>query len=235
MTLEIDVHEPSDAMSLMGSSVACSREVLNEHQWGDYRWQCSDSSWVNVERKTWPEILASLDSVEDQLRRHKKNQPNARLIFVLEGMVSPAADGTYTLKETGQKLWVRGYKSGTRVGRILAWLYEASQFVEVFQTTTYEMTCQFLVQAYKQDQKVESEHKTFNRYFKKMTFHPNPQVLMLIGIMPGIGEVKAEAIIARFTTLWQVLNASPGELSSVPGIGDKTARTLLSRIGRLDV
>lgn len=233
--LEIDVHEPEESIKLIGQSVPCSREILNERNWGDYRWRGSSGQWTNVERKTWPEILASLDSVEDQLRRHKRNQTDARLIFVLEGLVSSASDGTFQLRETGNGVWVKGYKSGTPVSRVLAWLYNASQYVEVFQTMSYLMTCQFLVQAYKQDQKEEGEHKTFNRYFKKMTFHPNPQVLMLMGIMPGIGEVKAEAIIAKFPVLWMVLNASVGELSSVPGIGEKTARTLLQRIGRLDV
>lgn len=232
--LEIDVHEPDEALILMSPSVPCRREVLNEHLWGDYRWPRAVGGWTNVERKTWVEILANVDSVEDQLRRHKKNQPDARLLFVLEGVAEADSQGTYIVRKAKNgAVWTRGYKSGTRIGRILSWLYNASEFVEVFQTFSYEMTCQFLVQAYNQDQK--AEHKTFNRYFKKMTFHPNPQVLQLMGLMPGLGEVKAEALIQKYSTVWNVLNAKPNELMEVPGIGPKMATTLLQRVGRVDV
>ena len=231
--LEIDVHEPERSLMLMATSVPCCREILNEHLWGDYRWRGISGKWTNVERKTWPEILADLNSVEDQLRRHRKNQPEARLIFVLEGMVEEDSSGTYTLQRSKNGVYVKGYKYSTRLSRILSWLYNASEFVEVFQTFSYEMTCQFLVQAYNQDQK--EEHQTFNRYFKKMTFHPSPQVLALMGMAPGLGEVKAEALIEKFATVWNVLNASPRELMEVKGIGDKMALTLLRRVGRIDV
>ena len=235
--LEVDQHEPTErALPLMSTSVPCRVEVLNERLWADYRWKGLDGRWTQVERKTWGEVLANVDAVEDQLRRHMKNQPEARLLFVLEGMVDSNSDGVHVLKAANNgNVWVKGYRSGTRIGRIYSWLYNASEYVEVFQTFSYELTCQFLVQAYQQDQKEEHLHKTFNRYFKKTTFHPNPQVLALIGMAPGLGEVKAEALIARFSTVWNVLNASPKELMEVAGIGPTMATTLLRRIGRPDV
>lgn len=234
MTLTCDVHEPKDFIKNVVSSVPCSVEVLNERNWADYRWM-GKNGYTQVERKTWPEILANVDAVEDQLRRHKKNQPDARLLFVLEGMVDVDSMGTYSLRETkGGGFWGRGYKSGTRISRVYSWLYNASEYVEVFQTGNYAMTCQFLVQAYKQDQK-EEEHTTFARHFKKMTFHPNPQVLMLMGMIPGLGEVKSEALIARFNTVWNIVSANPADLMDVEGIGVKTAYTMLQRIGRVDV
>ena len=234
--LEADQHEPTDKfLQYVSPAVDCKVAVLNEHLWADYRWK-GVNGWTQVERKTWGEVLANVDSVEDQLRRHMKNQPEARLLFVLEGMVSDGSEGVHLLTPANNgNVWVKGHRSGTRISRIYSWLYNASQYVEVFQTFSYELTCQFLVQAYNQDQKPESEHKTFNRYFKKVTFHPNPQVLALMGMAPGLGEVKAEALIDRFSTVWNVLSASPAELMQVPGIGKGMAYTLLQRIGRPDV
>jgi ERCC4-type nuclease len=236
VTLEADVHEPKEFLKLAAPSVPVAVEILNERGWADYKWQGRDGGYTQVERKTWPEILASVDAVEDQLRRHRKNQPDARLLFVLEGMVATDSMGTYNLRSLKDgTLWTRGYKSGTRLSRIYSWMYAASEYVEIFQTFDYTMTVQFLVQAYKYDQKEETEKKTFNRYFKKISFHPNPQVMQLMGLIPGLGEVKAEALIARFTTVWQVLNAPPADLMDVPGIGPRLAHDMLRRIGRYDV
>lgn len=235
--LEADVHEPTDKfLKLVSPAVPCGVTSLNENLWADYRWKDLQGRWTQVERKQWGEVLANVDSVEDQLRRHMKNQKEARLLFLIEGMVCEDSSGVYILNPAkGGQVFTRGYRSGTRLSRIYSWLYNASEYVEVFQTFSYEMTCQFLVQAYNQDQKEEHQHKTFNRYFKQVTFHPNPQVLALMGMAPNVGEVKAEALIAKFSTVWNVLNAKPSELMTVPGIGPETANKLLQRIGRPDV
>ena len=235
--LTADVHEPTDKfLKLVAPAVPCQVEPLNERLFADYKWKDLSGRVTQVERKTWGEILANVDAVEDQLRRHMKNQPEARLLFVLEGIIAEDSSGTYLLSPTkGGSLWSKGYRYGTRLSRIYSWLYNASEYVEVFQTFSYELTCQFLVQAYNQDQKEESQHKTFNRYFKKVTFHPNPQTLALIGMMPGLGEVTAEALIAKFSTVWNVLSASPEELMKVEGIGKGRAFKMLQRVGRTDV
>lgn len=234
--LEADVHEPMEFLPLINTSVPASREILNERHWADYRWQNSGKKWTQVERKTWSEVLADLNAVEDQLRRHMANQPEARLLFVLEGLVDVGSEGTYVLKQTGKEsVWVRSWRSGTRISRVYSWLYSVSEYIEVFQTGSYPLTCQFLVQAYNQDQKPAEDKHTFNRHFKKPVFHPNPQVMQLMGLAPGLGEKRSEALIGKFSTVWNVLSANPRELESVPGIGARLASTILQRIGRPDV
>jgi ERCC4-type nuclease len=237
MTLVVDVNEPIEKfLTLVMPVVPTVTEALNEALYADYRWLREDGGHTQVERKTWGEILSNVDAVEDQLRRHMKNRPSDRLLFLLEGQIDPQVDGVYVLQKAKQgSVYVHGFRSGTRIARIYAFLYNASEYVEVFQTPNYEATCQFLVQAYKQDQKAPEEHHTFSRYFKKVTFYPNPQVMQLMGLLPGLGEVKCEALIAKFTTVWNVLNASPRELQSVPGIGPTLSTNLLRRIGRTDV
>lgn len=236
--LEIDCHEQRDgqtAVRYIAPVLPCRVSNLNEAGWGDYKWVGSSGRVSNVERKTWGEVLANIDSVEDQLRRHKQAHPEARLLFVLEGWVDEHMAGTSVVQSAnrGQGLWARGYQYSTKLSRVYSWLYNISEYLEVFQTGSYEQTCQWLVAAYKQDQKEEKQ--TFHRYYKEIKYHADPQVLQLMGLMPGLGEVKAGALIAKFTTTWQVLNSKPEELQMVAGIGPKIAVNLLRSVGRLDV
>jgi len=142
--------------------------------------------------------------------------------------------GTWVINraKTGT-VWTRGHLSGTRLSRVYSWLYQASRYVEIFQTMNYEQTCSLLVAMYRADQK--AEHKTFNRYFKKVVFHPNTQVVALMGMAPGLGEVKCEALIEKFGCVINVLTAAPEELATVKGIGSGLSRSILQRVGRLDV
>lgn len=235
MTLYIDINEPYDqATKLMSSSVECEVDSINSQGWADYRWTSIQGQDVHVERKTWPEILSNVDKVEDQLRRHFVDKPNARLIFILEGIVVPDSVGTSILKPTNRDtIFVKGYGSSVRLSRIYSWLYRVADYLECYMTPTYEATCIALVQMYKSDQK--TEHETFNRYFKPIAFSPNPQIVQLMGLMPGVGEKRASALIDRFTTVWNVVNATPAELAEVDGIGKKLSVQLLQRIGRTDV
>lgn len=242
MVFEADSNEPaSQLLSLIGPALNNDIKIsaLNVNGWADYRWQKLDGTWVNAERKTWGELLANVDAVEDQMRRHLADQPKAVQVFVLEGWVEESMLGTHVIQQVtrgnGNTLYGKGRASGTRLNRVYSWLYAASQHVNVLQTGSFEQTCQLLVQMYKQDQKEDSQKKIFQRYYKQTNWHPDPQVLKLIGIEPGLGEVRATALIARFSTVWNVLSATPKELTQVPGIGMTIANKLLSGVGRSDV
>ncbi|KKK95440.1 hypothetical protein LCGC14_2672760, partial [marine sediment metagenome] len=80
-------------------------------------------------------------------------------------------------------------------------------------------------------------HTTFRRYFKEMDWHPNPQVqrLMSMGGSLGIGAVRAEALIKRFGTVYNVATATPEMLASVDGMGKAVAVKFLRGVGRPDV
>lgn len=236
--LDCDVNEPPAGITNIRPAVDEAQVLaLNSAGYADYRWYGASGRMTNVERKTWPEILANVDAVEDQLRRHQAKHPAARLVFILEGWVQETLAGTSLVVGINgrQNMWVLGHQSGTRLSRIYSWLYAASEYVEIFQTGSYSQTCQLLVAMYKQDCKEDKDRKIFSRHFKEITFHPNPQVLKLMAIEPGIGEKRAEALIGAYTTLWQVLSAEPRELAAVPGVGMTLATRLLQRAGRLDV
>ena len=236
MTLVIDQNEPFDhALSLISKTdVDYSVSALNVNGYADYFWTTHDGSEVHVERKTWAELLGSIDKYEDQLRRQKEAHPNARLIFVLEGMAVPSGTGTSLLKETNKgNVFVKSYGSTMRLSQVYAWLYQVGTYLEVYQTPNYEATCMMLVAMYKADQK--AEHRTFQRYFKNITFSPSPQVTQVMGLLPGIGEKRAWALVERFTTVFNIITASPAELAEVDGIGKKLSVQLLQRVGRFDV
>ncbi len=235
--LLIDSNEPKEGIQYISPSVSCTVAALNANGWADYRWDTLAGGETNVERKTWGEILANVDAVEEQLRKHQERHPQARTVFVLEGWAVEDMMGTKLVVPVGgkQNFWGLGHGSSTRLSRIWSWLYAASEYVEVFQTANYFQTCGLLVAMYKQDMKEPETKRIFQRHFKEVVFHPNPQVLKLMAIEPGFGEKRAEALIERFTTVWRVLNSSVAELSTVPGIGPTLASRLLQRIGRPDV
>ena len=51
----------------------------------------------------------------------------------------------------------------------------------------------------------------------------------------GIGAVRAEALIKRFGTVYNVATATPEMLASVEGIGKAVAVKFLRGVGRPDV
>jgi len=223
---------------MLGKALPTWVRPLNDEGYADYMWQAHNKSEVHVERKTWGE-LGDLDKVENQLRRHLTNQPKARLVFLLEGVVSQTPQGYMVCKETkskGRSLFVGTKSRGLPLSLIQAWLYRISDYCEVLQTHTFEATMGMICAMYKSDQK--EEHTTFARYYKHIEWNPNPQVERLVGLANGVGlgPVKAEALIAQFGTVWNVLNVEKAvHLTAVPGIGEQTAVRLLRLIGRPDV
>lgn len=232
--LLIDNHEPPTAITVLSKSVPCQVRALNSEKYADYMWVDVNGREVHVERKTYPELLSGVDKVEDQLRRHLEDKPEARLIFLLEGLAILDAMGTTLLKPTNKNsIWVKSYSSTIRLSQVYSWLYQINQYLEVVQVPDYDGVCTALISMYKSDQKVE--HNTFNRHYKGISFSPDYRVIQLMGLMPGLGEVRAKALIDKFCTTYNVVTASPKELQTVDGIGAKLSLDLLRKIGRTDV
>ena len=234
----IDVHEPKEALPTLSPVIPCAVQPLNSEGYADYLWSGAEGK-QQVERKTWYEILGDLDSIENQLRRQLQAHPSIRLILIVEGVAVPSATGTTVFKETtkGKRhLFYAGksYFLGPMKGAY-AWLYEVGKYIEVHQTPTYGATLNMLTAFYKADQK--ENHTTFQRYLKEITFHPNPMVQRLMGMGShlGIGATRAEALIKKFGTPYNVVTATPEILASVDGIGKAVAVKFLRGVGRPDV
>ncbi|KKM03954.1 hypothetical protein LCGC14_1769230 [marine sediment metagenome] len=243
----IDIAEPPEALPILSPVIPCAVQPLNSQGYADYLWTGVEGQ-QQVERKTWYDILGDLDSIENQLRRQVHAHPNVRLILVVEGVAVPSPTGTTVFKETtkGKRhLFYAGksYFLGPTKGAY-AWLYETGKYIEVHQTPTFNATCAMLTAFYKADQK--EGHTTFQRYLKEMNFHPNPMVQRLMGMGEhlGIGAVKAEALIRKFGTVYNVATATPEQLASVEWVSEKgrtqrmgeaLAIKFLRGVGRPDV
>lgn len=238
--IEIDVHEPSYIADLIQQVVIIDRKPLNEMGYADYRWN-GHNGVTQVERKTWGELLANPNAVEEQLARQRTAHPEIRHILILEGIMIPVHDefgahcATIQRAKGNPRLFYQQKGSPKSPNLFYTWLYQASTYIEVFQVPERDATAKALVAFFNADQK--EENRMFHRHLKQITFHPNPQVMGLMGIMPGtrMGPLTAERLIAQYGTVWNVINASVRELATMDGIGEKTARSLLQKVGRADI
>jgi len=236
--IEVDTHEPTLAFSYIGQAVEAKLVPLNDAGWADYKWLDLLGQPVQAERKTWKDLTGDLDSIEYQIRQEVKAHKEARTILLIEGVADPGPLGTvlyHPTKGTKRNVFYASNETAARYSKVMAWLYQVEKFIEVYHTATLKGTCSALVAFYYGDQK--EGHDTFKRYLRVMDWNPNPQVESLMGIGRGIGigPTKAEALIKRFGTLWNVLNADPNQLQAVAGIGKVNALRLLRKAGRTDV
>ena len=210
-------------------------EALNAASYSDYMWANTRGCNTQVERKQWGEVLADTDKVEEQLLRHLNLQPKDEHVLLLEGVATTGWTGTQVLKMTNKGIMVKGQTYSSRLKGIYSWLYQVQTYMQVVQTTTLRETATALIAMYESDQKDETEHRTFLRHIKATTFHPNPMVVQLMGACPGLGDKRASALIAKFSTVYGVLSARPADLVQVEGIGPTLARQILQRAGRTDI
>lgn len=229
----MDNHEPSAMYTMLNQVLTVPMTGLNDQLFADYLWTGGEGP-SQAERKTVNDLLGDRDKIEDQLRRQKAAHPNIRLMLIVEGIATPTPTGTTTWYEsrTNKRIMHCGREFKLPLQNVYAWTYRVSKFLEVYFTPNMVCTARMITAFYKSDQK--EKHSTFERYLKALDWHPNPQVQKLINVGSGIGEVRAEALIARFGTLWHVLSAAPSDLATVDGIGLQTAQQLLRKAGRTD-
>lgn len=248
MTIEVDGHEPTDIGRFIGQVVDVDVKDLNTARWADYKWTGEvlpywpkHDGTYHLERKTWGDMASGVEEIEEQLRAQHAHHPEAVLRLLIEGGAEPG---------NGRQMIVYSRASGRDVmtGRALGGSYKSllgaimgwQEFLEVLPwSTSYVSTAAIVVEQYQRDQKPMEERGTFQRYFKRIQWHPNPQVEKLIGMAARddtVGVVMAERLIARFGTVWNLIHASPDTIAAdVKGISKAGAVTMLRRMGRPDV
>ena len=229
-----DLNEPVPILDLVKPHAPVTVGAFNAQGHSDYHWWDALGVQVEVERKTYGEVYQSVDDVEAQLFEHMTKFPKARHVFLLEGLTVQTWKGMALLKPSkGKDIYIKGWESPRNMKGIWSKLYRIGQYVEIVPSPSTESSATILLAMYESDKK--AEHSTFNRNYSRPTYHPNPQVSKLMGAYPGIGERRATALMAEFTTLWNVLNAGVEDLVKVPGIGKILARRILKEAGRPDV
>uniref|UniRef100_A0A6M3KU96 ERCC4 domain-containing protein n=1 Tax=viral metagenome TaxID=1070528 RepID=A0A6M3KU96_9ZZZZ len=245
MTIMVDRFEPVEIENLITQSIPVNRMGLNGQGFADYLFFACDGHRIQVERKQTGELLASMDSVEEQLQRELQNGVE-ETILLIEGVCEPiyglklatqtwhrakdrnilVPSRTYNCSYTGYKAWQNQLdKAGVTI-------------VETFDYTATAMT---LVALYQNSQK--EEHKTLRRYIKDRIYieSQNPHILNLMSIKGGgIGEEIAKALIQRYGTFWFTINQDVealaetlvGEEGKEKRFGINRAKKLLTAIGR---
>lgn len=227
--IRVDAFEPVEIMNLIGQSCPATRANLNNAGFADYLWQDHAGDPVQVERKQWGEILSDLEGIEEQLRREFIMTPSMYLL--IEGLVEPSPNGILGFKRNQMKpIWTPAHEWKNQPhfwSRVQAWLWSLDKAgITIVQTPTLGATATTLVAMYKQHQ--DPTHTVLNRYLKPRTslLPQNNCVRFLMGV-PGLGESRAKVLAEHFGSVGRLVNADPGEISSLPGFGDRLANKVL--------
>jgi hypothetical protein len=233
----VDVHEPEQALPLLNQSVEAAKEAINSQGYADYLWSGTEGR-EQLERKTWDEVLSNMDSVEDQLRREAQAHPDVHTNLVIEGVATQATMGgsrTWAMAKGKQKVMYAKNNHRDSMGKAYAWEAQVKRYMPVYHTATFQETMILVAALVKAAQK--EDHTTFQRHFREMDWHPNEQVMCLINMFKrsGIGPGRAEALIKRFGTVWNVIHQMPQTLSTVDNMGVGVAKRLLRKLGKPNV
>lgn len=229
----IDTFEPTELEYFIKPAVPTMRASLNTTGFADYMFIDILGRRVQFERKQWGEILSNPERVEEQLRREFIGGVE-ELNLIVEGHCEPTAKGVDVYKKTGKPYLRKVYSYKQSFTRIVSWLWQLDKTgISVYQTPNTLGTAHFLCAAFKNSQK--TEHTTLQRYIKpKIRVGPqDSQVLTLMGIEgAGLGEQRAMDLVLNFGSVWNVLNASMSELTSVEGIGPGIVYKLWKAVGK---
>jgi len=237
----VDTFEPTNIFRLIKQALPDSEQKsINKLGLADYLFFDIQGRRIQFERKQWGELLGSISSVEEQLRKQYENADELNLI--VEGVIQPTPYGLDFYKKADNKPYFKlshhyGDKKHPRTNlysQVIAWFWQLDKSgITVYQTPSDSATASLLVSIYYNAQK--EEHTTLQRYIKPriQLVKLNPFVKTLMGIEGGgLGADRAEKLIHRFGTPFDVFMEEPEELAKIDGIGEGVARKLFKAIGK---
>lgn len=170
-------------MDLLKQSVDVSVIPLNQSNRADYYFGGDGDKTLQFCRVQAGELLANIDSQEDELRRYYNSADITGLI--VEGIITdtpltkrdrsleavsvrmksrPSTLFSYRVAETGYLFGEHAHDINAE--KFYAWLFRLSQCaVGSYYTHNYVGTAKFLVAAYHNSQKPPESHNTLNRYY----------------------------------------------------------------------
>lgn len=224
---------PFETIEEVKQSISVSETILARTGLLDSFWTGHDGHSITLERKEVHDFAHRVNDLELQLKRAiQKVGDTGEVLLLIEGIMEPVNGSTvlYRAKKDGS-LFFRERVINRPYSYYMGFLWALDKLgVSTFWTASPKGTAAALVEFVKASNR--PEFTTFRRYIKKKPAIPNldPQVERLMGL--GLGATRAQALIAQFGTVWDVLNANESELVKVEGIGKVIARTLLEGVGR---
>jgi len=230
--LHADSNEPHEMFQGLGQAVGEHFRIdpLNVNGHSDYAYIKLDDTQKEIERKTWGEVLQSVDKVEEQMLRHLRAFPLAEHVLLLEGMAhSVGSRRVEVLRPTRNGVWVGGQLFNQDLRGVYAWLYQMSHYITVIPTMDRWSSATAVTAMFGSDQK--EDHKTLKRHIAITDFNPDPVVLIMMRMLDGVGETRALALKKKFPTIYSLVTARPQDFMEVEGIGPTLARDFCRRLG----
>ena len=252
----IDTAEPQKIVSLLEQTAPVTIMPLNQSQRSDYYFGGEDGKTRQFGRVQAGELLSSIDSMEDELRRYYNSADENYQI--IEGIITSVPltkrskkIGAISVRRQSRPNTLFSYKIADNgfihaeqawdVGSAMlyAWLFQLDQVgIRTYYTENYIGTARLLAAIYSSCQKPPDQHSTLNRYFRPRIVikeqNPFIKALMCLSLayQLGIGEDKATRLASVYNSIFDLVMSEPEELCEVEGIGKKIAEKLLKSLAR---
>lgn len=180
----VDISEPDDIVNLLRQTAPVEIMPLNQTGRSDYYFGGEDSRTRQFCRVQAGELLANIDSQEDELRRYYGSADENNMI--IEGIISdvPLTRRHKDMETVSVRLDKRpsgvlfayrvapnGYLFGEHSFNVssdllYAWLYRLYDAgIQTFFAINYVMTAKCIASVYRNCQRPQEEHSTLNRYY----------------------------------------------------------------------
>lgn len=179
----VDTSEPEDIIRLLRQTVPVTVMPLNQTNRADYYWGGEDGRTYQAVRVQAGELLANIDSEEDEIRRYYESAD--KTIQVCEGIISdvpitrkdrsmtavsirfksrPSQLFSYRIAANGYLFGEHSYEVNSE--KLYAWFFRLAECgVPTFFTHNYVGTAKLLSAVYHNCQKPPDQHSTLNRYY----------------------------------------------------------------------
>jgi ERCC4-type nuclease len=232
----VDVYEPDFMAQLLSAFMQVRRQNLVQQGLCDYFWFAVDGHSITIERKSWLDLLNSLDRLQKQLRTATNHADEVGLL--IEGVAVPLDGGEIAIYEQGKTdKYLRQVKiSGTKYNNIMAYLWEIDKLgISVYHTSTIKASAWALKAFVDNSQK--TEHTLLRHYVrtKAIKWQSNPMVETLMGIRDDkgtfIGEKTAQELVKKLGSLYEIMQLEPESISyECSGVGLATAKRIIKAL-----
>lgn len=209
---------------------------------GDAIFNGADGVRASIERKKIPDMVACIHSGRylNQARNSVDHGFN-RLVIIVEGVVRPGETGLLeTIPDSDPLRWVPVMPETTYY-RFNQYLDQLSLYcgILVKRSETVMETAAQVMSLYRMLQCHPEEHKSLNQMYVEppgRAWLVKPSLVRRVAHeLPGIGWERSGEVAGHFKSVREMCMAGEEEWGSIPGIGRKTARGVVSAIGGDDI
>jgi len=204
----VDVHEPDWAFETLSKDkgILVKRKNLGSRKSGspgagDYAF-----GNIGIERKSFKDYMNSLSSGRLWKQMRKMKEGYERPLLVIEDLKDP----------TVQLIGIQNIRFTSSLARIVL------MGINVVTLPTHAHFCSFVQYLYFSSGKAPSKFKTL----PKKSVSKNAIKRDMISMVPGIGGKTANAILARYSTLPELIGANLNDLIQNTPLGPKKAKIL---------